>query len=130
MELNITALVADIDPCYYSASRAELGEDAGRITWENSMDRVEETPILETDEQRQEVRDYFKGYGAWDDEIAAWTNQELDALLLQEISSNLRKAEHYGGLDSEEYEAAIKDGQVIGNVYRGNDGEVYIEIGY
>lgn len=130
MELNITKIVGDIDPSYYSASRAELGPDARRITWENAMDYVEENPILETEEQRQEASDYFKDCGGWDeDEIPAWSHQELDALLLQEISLNLRQAEHHGGLGTEEWEKACEDGQILGGVYQGDDGEVYIYIG-
>ena len=33
-ELDVTAIVASIAPRDYSASVAELGNDAGRITWE------------------------------------------------------------------------------------------------
>lgn len=37
MEIDITTLARDCDPADYSASRAELGDNAGKITWSNAL---------------------------------------------------------------------------------------------
>jgi phosphoglucomutase len=130
MELDITAIIEDIDPCYYSASCAELGVNAGQITWSNALDKVEETNILSTDKQRQACRAYFREFGAWSQEkIQSWSNQELDALLLQYISENLREAELYGGIDTKAYAEAVEQGRCSGNIFKGTDDNYYIYLG-
>ncbi len=132
MELNITKLFNEIAPMDYSASAVELGQDAGRITWNNAYDDADDYPLLQTDEQREAFRDHVRGFGAWDDEeIAAWSDQELGALLLQLIAGDIRDVP---GMDTAswdwtEYQALCEAGTVASNLFLGNDGQVYYYVG-
>lgn len=96
MEINITSLMARAeDMIYYSASVAEIGQDAGRVTWENALDAVETAPLVPP-EGEAEARDYFREFGAWEDEeIDGWSAQELNALVLQYIAGDIRTRQHY-----------------------------------
>lgn len=135
-EIDITEFFnsADFNPSYYSASIAEIGQDAGVITWQNSVDRSEEIDLLQDAEKREIFRRYIKTFGAWtDDEINVWTNVELNALLIQLIAGDIREA----GLDVnnpdwKEYEKGAESGRYSGRLYGGSlsvDGRVYYSIG-
>ena len=66
LELDITHMVekdGDEMPLL-SGSVAELGPNAGILTWENSKRYAEAHPLLNTPEQIEEAKDYFKGFGA------------------------------------------------------------------
>lgn len=124
MELNITHFFNTAEPRYYSASQAELGPDAGRITWENARDSGYN--LLDTDDKREAARQHFAGYGAWtEEEIAAWSDVELTAITIQDISAAMRD---FSG-DWAEYEKQADAGQVSGALFRGDDGEVYFQLG-
>ena len=111
MEINVTAFVKNEDPFEYSASRAERGENAGRETWGNAK----RAPMLLTEpEHFDALRVYVKGFGSWGEaEIAAWTEQECNAIFVQLISGDMREAEA---------------GQIGGHLFRGDDGEVYYSL--
>lgn len=129
MELKITRLFKTINPKYYSASHAELGQDAGAITWNNAIDAA--PALLKTSNDLREFRDYMNGFGAWSDaEIKAWSKRECNALLLQLISGDMREAD----LDTKapdwvKYQADSEAGRIGGNMYPGIDGEIYYYIG-
>lgn len=97
-----------------SASRMELGKDAARITWRNCLeaaDRFGESLALDYDD----ARDHFRVHGAWEDsEIDAWSDHELQALVIQETAAELRELEAGGETSS---------------VYTGDDGETWIYLG-
>lgn len=129
MELNVTAIVRrfiDGDPaaCLCSGSQAELGSNAGRITWQNSRNRGAGLPdFLATEEEKQAVRDHFREYGAWDvEEIAAWDDSDLRGLIVQEVAAEVRHLED-AGIDLEDFaeeefqEATENEG---GRLYRGD----------
>lgn len=127
MELNITSLMnRKHEMHYYSASQAEYGSDAGRITWENAKDAAEEQPLVTTDEQIAEVKDYFREFGAWeDDEIDAWGVNEVNALLLQLIAGDIRERQHYEDKgEMERYEENLG-----GRICQCDDNEFYYYIG-
>jgi len=127
MELNITALMnRREDMKYYSASQAELGSDAGKVTWENAKDAVEKQPLLTTEEEISEAKEWLEDFGAWyDDEIDAWDNQEVNALALQMIAGDIRERQHYEDRDElEEYEE-----NQGGRINQGDDQEWYYYIG-
>ena len=126
MEIKITHLVERKDDMiYYSASRMELGDDAGQVTWENAIGNCcPDNPdsdgiLLTTPDQIQEVKDYFGSFGAWDDEEReAWTDQEVNALLLQSIAGDVREA---GDSLTENYAAyteQVESGSISGRIYR------------
>jgi hypothetical protein len=127
MEINITQLFQsdDYTPMDYSASIAELGNNAGKITWNNAM----EGPVfLDTPEKIEALREYVKGFGAWsDEEIATWNGTECNALFLQFVSGDIREA----GLDTDspdwkEYES---NDSINHNIFLGDDGNIYYYLG-
>lgn len=90
MEIEITAL-AENDLFPLSHSRAEGGENAGRNTWQASLEAAGETPLLDTPEKLDAMRDFARSSGGWDaEEIAAWTPQEINALFMQWIAGDCR----------------------------------------
>ena len=119
---------------YYSASRAELGDNARQITWQNSLDNCDvDNPdadpiLLKTGGQLENVKSWFADFGAWDDEeIEDWDNQTVNALLLQFIAGDIREMEHYDSY--EEYQIAAKRGSCSGRIYRADDNKWFIYVG-
>ena len=131
-EIDITDFFHGAAPMDYSASAAEIGRDAGRITWRAACDDSPDWPLLQTEEQRDAFRRYVKGFGAWtQEEIARWSDTELNALLIQFVSGDLRES----GLTPEstdvewlEYEVLAARGVIPGRIYRSDGGRVYINI--
>ncbi len=127
MEINVTSIVnynGHSGPCV--GSQFELGPDAARITWNNAK-RVASEGILKNDEEREEARDYFKSFGAWDRaEIAGWTNEELDALVIQDVLNNL--GENFEETEDGNY--VPKNGDWASNLYMvDNTNEWYFYLG-
>ena len=121
MEINITHLVEAGNMMDYSASVAESNKaNIGEITWQNAMnDAMNDPVLLQTAEQIQEAKVYFKGFGAWEsDEILNWTDQEVNALLLQFIAGDIREAGDDLTEDYEAYQKRAEEGQISGNIYK------------
>jgi hypothetical protein len=135
MELDCTWLL-DEDCGQFSGSIAELGQDAGRYTWNNSMAEAESAWPDMTPEQLQKAKDYFGEFGAWEEEeIAAWTPQEVKALLVQLIAGDIREVEdccwdnENNCIDWEEYNLQTENGQLSGRLYLGENGRLYYYVG-
>lgn len=129
MEIDITEFFMNAAPMDYSASVAEIGQDAGPCTWNAAKEDSAEYMILNTEEKRQAFREYVKGFGAWsEDEIAAWSEIELNALCMQLLAGDMREAD-IGGPDTDwdEYERLSSEGVYRGSVFCGSDGRVYFE---
>lgn len=93
MEIDITDFVLDANTHDMSASRAEMGLCAARITWGNALTAAKSTTFV-TDETRGVFEDWAGDFGAWeDDEIKAWSLDECNALLIQYISGDLNELE-------------------------------------
>lgn len=102
MEIDITAFYRNACPKDYSASIAEIGENAGADTWRAAIDDSMDYLMLDTDEKRDAFRQYIFGFGAWThEEIQAWTNIEINALFIQLVSGAMRNPDSEG---SEIYE--------------------------
>lgn len=131
MNLNITDFFNHACPSYYSASAAELGDDAGRITWANAVDAADQWPDwLDTEDKRDEFRAHVRTFGAWDEsEVAAWSDTELTALLIQMVSGDIRESGLLDGKTWPEYLSDAEAGRVSGNLYRGDTGGVFYYIG-
>ena len=134
-ELDITDFFNNAAPMDYSASVAEIGNDAGPSTWRAACEDSPEYFLLDTDEKRDAFRKYARGFGAWnDEEIAAWTDIELNALCIQMISGDMREADLAPGMTADawkEYEQKANTGQIPGRIYGGplsTDGRVYFSI--
>lgn len=129
LELDVTSMVADADEMpMLSGSIAELGENASHITWRNSVDYGRSNPLL-TPDQFDEVRDYYRDFGAWDDdEIDAWDASDLQGIVAQEAAAQIREMERFATY--EEYQAAAERGSVSGSLYRGDDGRWFLMLSH
>lgn len=129
MEIKVTHMVEDADNMVeLSGSRMEHGQDAGKITWENSQSYGADHPLLTSDEMGDAARAHFRSYGAWsEEEIAAWDETELQAITCQEVAAAIREmgvAEDYA-----EYQRLCEEGTCSGRLYKGTEGEWYFYIG-
>jgi succinate dehydrogenase/fumarate reductase flavoprotein subunit len=129
MEIDVTHMVQDRDNMVeLSGSRMEHGQDAGRITWNNSKAYAAEQPLLNSEEDCEEARTYFAGFGAWDeDEIAAWSEEDLQAIMCQDVAAAIREMEL--AKDYEDYERLCEAGTCSGRLYRNDDGRWYFYVG-
>jgi hypothetical protein len=134
MDIDITDFVATEAPMDYSASVAELGHTAGEDTWRAAKERAAEGPrLLDTPDKLQALRDDARDTGAWSaEEIAAWSDDDCEALLIQMISGDMRE----GGISADmsdddwaEYEAEASQGSISGRISRGDDGRIYFYLG-
>ena len=142
MEIDITSLL-ETDQFALSHSRAEGGQDAGPNTWRASLDAATETPLLDTPEKLQAMRDFARESGGWNaEEIAAWTDQEVNALFLQWVAGDCRQcvntdagdlswdgADTLADIDWEKTEALQQDGCIPSNLFRADDGRIYFYLG-
>ena len=130
MELNITEFFRSADPAAYSASVAEIGENAGAITWQAAKDA--DYTILDNAEKREAFRAFVRDSGGWDDtECAAFSDAELNALCIQWIAGDMREA-GLEGLDSDDwatYQEMSEAGQCAGRIFRADDGQIYFYVG-
>lgn len=136
MEIDITEFFNSCAPRDFSASVAEIGDNAGPATWQAACEESAEIAILDTDEKREAFRDFVRESGGWDDsEIAAWSDTELQALCIQWISGDMREPVGFElGPDTTDaqwadYGQQVADGQCAGRIYHGEDGRVYFYIG-
>ena len=134
MDMLITSLVRDIAPRDYQASIAEIGPDAGPRTWAAALEDAPE--LLRQVHDRDAFHAVFREFGAWDDDdLAAHTEADDMALMLQFIAGDLRDVEH---IDAEpftdewwtEFERECERGNASGRLGRGVEpGTVYYYIG-
>lgn len=131
MEINVTHMMEDADIMIeLSGSRAEHGQNAGQITWNNSKAYGVDHPLLTTDEMRDAARAYFGEYGAWSkEEIEAWSEEELQGMMCQEVASAVRDILR----EMEAYASRMDDWQAnadnAGCLYKGDDGQWYFYLG-
>lgn len=132
MEIDVTDLFKEDEPHLYSASMFELGERAGKITWDNAIE-ASETFSFVTRETRPDIVAFVKSAGAWSlDEIAGWTDVELNALLIQWVAGDMREGETYALDDNGEwnwnaYYEAAQAGHVASRLYE-NNGRIYYDL--
>lgn len=121
MDINITEFFNNAAPMDYSASIAEIGNNAGADTWQAAVDDSEDYFMVDDDEKREAFRKHVKGFGAWSDsEIEAWSDNQLNALFIQMVSGDMREAGLYERpVDWEAYKEKSEHGQCSGNIYGG-----------
>ena len=128
MDINITRFFHDADAFEFSASRAERGEHAGRETWSAAKDEGADLPLLKTPDEINALRSYVKAFGAWsDEEIAAWSGVECNALFIQLVSGDIRETGMFAGdsFDWKEYERGAEAGNWNGNLFRADNGDIF-----
>ena len=133
MEINITQFVTDCDAYDFSGSVEERGDNAGRETWDNALLQATSTPLLTTSDQIDALREYVKGFGAWDrEEIDGWSIEKCNAIFIQLISGDIREAgladDFLDEFDWESYEKRQQAGVVSPNLYRSSD-QIYYYLG-
>lgn len=131
MEIDITSL-AEMNCFTLSHSVAEGGENAGRETWNASKAQAEKTPLLKTPEELQAMRDFARSSGGWTrDEIAEWSDQEINALFLQWVAGDCRElgADSLSEIDWEEAGEMQSNGQAPSNLFRADDGRIFFYLG-
>lgn len=127
MEINITTLFYKNQAQLYSASVAELGENAGQITWAKALEAADEYNFLDTSEKRAAFREFVAQTGGWSrNEIFGWTCSELNALFVQFVAGDIRE----GGLnvhnpDCEQYQEDCEAGVASGRIFKSDDNQVY-----
>ena len=65
MEIDITHFVRTAETHELSGSVAELGQDAGKITWNNAVREAATTQLISQDD-RDEFERWVREFGAWD----------------------------------------------------------------
>lgn len=131
MEIDITEFFNNADPSYYSASAFELGQDAGRITWQNAKDSTKEYTFLDNQDKLDCFRDWIKSCGFSEAEAETVNDEELNALFIQWISGDIRELEDTANAiwDSvefwEEIQQLQEQGTIAGNIFKGIDSKVY-----
>lgn len=134
MEIDITSFVTNESPMDFSASVAEIGNNAARDTWNAACEQAADSPLLESEEQLQAFRDHVKGFGAWDkEEIAGWSDAECNALFIQLISGDMREMgmddSDLEDFDWEDCRKRQEAGQCPSNLYMGDNGRYYYYLG-
>jgi hypothetical protein len=122
LELNVTRLLAS-ELSDFSASVAERGATAGRDTWANAKREAADAPLVSAD-QIDDAKRWAGEFGAWDaDEIAAWTHDDVNALVIQFVSGDIREAqscapgEGIADIDWDAYEQLSEAGTLSGNLF-------------
>ena len=147
MEIDITSLL-EMDAFNLSHSRMEGGDNAGINTWNASKEQAKETPLLDTEEKLQAMREFVKESGGWDEEeIAEWDSNELNALFLQWVAGDVRQlpaleqaydeddsrfstADSLEEIDWVKAEEMQAEGQAPSNLFRADDGRIFFYLGH
>ncbi len=104
----------------YASSQCEMGSDAGKVTWENAIDEADRDPLLNSQDEIDEAKSWAGEFGAWEEEeISKWTDQEVNAFVLQFIAGDIRGREHYGSDD--EWFAGMESGRSGGSIFQSGD---------
>lgn len=130
MQINITQFYREACPMDYAASVVEIGQNAGRDTWQAAKEDANDWNMLNTDEKRQAFREWVKETGGWDDEgIAAWSNLELNALFVQWVAGDIRECLEWDCEDVwTNYAEMSQAGQVPSNLWRDDQGQVFFSL--
>ena len=92
MEIDVTDFFRSCAPMDFFASPAEIGQDAGKVTWQAALEESSSTVLLGTDEEVDAFRNFISDFGAWsDEEIDSWTDHKLNALCIQFVAGGMRE---------------------------------------
>jgi hypothetical protein len=123
MDIDITLFFKQEDAAEYSGSVAERGPNAGAITWRASQEAAGRFRMLDTPDKLDAFRTWLKPWGGWSEaEIAAMSDDDLNALFLQWVASDMRE----GGLNDlypnwAAYEEKVNAGQCHGTIFRNGE---------
>ena len=131
MEINITRFFNNAVPMDYSASVAEIGANAGSDTWNAAKDDADAWNMLDEADKLDAMRAWIKSSGGWDaEEIAAFSDLELNALFIQLVSGDIRECLEWDVSDVwTHYQELAEQGTVSSNLFKADDGQVYFYLG-
>ena len=130
-EIDVSPLLASpgFDPWDCSNSVANLGQNAGALTWQAS--RRAASALVLSEGQKEAFRDFVRSSGGWDDEeIAAWDDADLTALRVQWIAGDIREGfgddlpDDPAEWDWEDYNERAERGSVSSTLYL-SDGKLF-----
>ena len=130
-EIDVTSIFASpgFDPWDCFNSVANLGNQAGRLTWEASKQSAHLLTLSEG--QKEAFREFVRDSGGWEDEeIAAWSDEELTTLCVQWIAGDIREGFGDGvsndpaEWDWEDYDERAERGAVSSTLYL-HDGKLF-----
>ena len=130
-EIDVTSIFASpgFDPWDCFNSVANLGNQAGRLTWEASKQSAHLLTLSEG--QKEAFREFVRDSGGWEDEeIAAWSDEELTTLCVQWIAGDIREGFGDGvsndpaEWDWEDYAERAERGSVSSTLYL-HDGKLF-----
>ena len=132
MDIDITRFVMEEDSYEFSASVAEIGANAARITWDNAKQQAKDSPLLSSEEELQALRDHVQGMG-FGEEVQQYGADDCNALFIQLISGDMREA----GMDSDDmevfdwsqYEIDCQAGQLAGRIQQWDNGRIGYYLG-
>lgn len=123
MEIDITRFFNECEPSDFSASRMERGDNAAKETWNAAKEEGADKPLLNTSDELDAMRKWAKETGAWNkEEIAAWSDEELNALFIQLVSGDMREADLSPNMTDKQwrdYARRQERGEVSGSIYGG-----------
>ena len=124
LEIDVTKFLEEEDAMRYSASIAEIGDNAGPVTWGNAKRKAAAWQVINPDNVEDFLK-FVRSSGGWnDEEIAAWLPVEVQALAIQWIAGDWREAgEPTTDEEWAEYEAEAQEGRNVGSFFR-HEGKV------
>jgi hypothetical protein len=130
MEININQYFEN-ELCArdFSASVAEIGNNAGQLTWGYALDEVEDVVLLTTFEQCAAFIEHMTSMGM--DNVDKMNGTELNALFIQLISGDIRESEGLSEcpINWELYEQESEAGDISSRIYFGTDNNYYYYLG-
>lgn len=94
IKANVSKMFSHRDPWDCSNSAANLGPNAGQLTWDCALEVAEnasEWLLSPVSDACEGIQEWARDTGAWDaDEIAAWPDTHCLALFVQNVASELR----------------------------------------
>lgn len=131
MEINITKYFNnELCPSDFSASVAELGQNAGQLTWSYANEESQDTVLLTTFEQFVAFIEHIDSMG-FEYEEHSMNGAELNALFIQLISGDIRESEGLScsPIDWDLYENEAEQDQVSSRIFKGTDDNIYYYLG-
>ena len=129
-EIDITRLVRDEETWGFSGSIATHGANAAPNTWRAALNGPR---FLTTPEHCDAMRAWARDTGAWnDEEVAAWSETECNALFLQLVTGDMRECgledSDPDEFDWDEYQIECEAGQYSSRLYRADDGTIWFSL--
>lgn len=133
-EILITHIFDNQEPDFFASSIAKSGNpNIARDCWLRAVTHADPLRFLVTPAQQKAFQDYLEDAGF--EFEREYTPREIEALFIQSVASDVEEAQYvapgrdWQGISWKKYERASNDGKVSGTLFKGEDGEIYYQIG-